>query len=211
MRAAAAIVGTIASALFTAGCASLDSLGSLGRLVQPPAFAEAENQPAEIRLLGPGTDRPLGGATVRIWTRVSNPNPFGFRLATLRTTLLLDGARAATGDFPLGLPLAAREETVVPLDLAIGFSDLAGLSRVVRNAADGQPVPYQLEGTIGVDAGRLGQPTFGPMQLVAGELSGRVGRVSSASAPKALRRGLAEARVHSSPREGGRVSWLGSR
>jgi hypothetical protein len=194
MRAAAAIVGTIATALFAAGCASLDSLGSLGRLVQPPIFAEAENQPAEIRLLGPGTDRPLGGATVRIWTRVTNPNPFGFRLATLRTTLLLDGARAATGDFPLGLPLAAREETVVPLDLAISFSDLAGLSRIVRSAADGQPVPYQLEGTIGVDAGRLGQPTFGPMQLVAGELARRAGRVGRMDATHGLRRLLASGR-----------------
>ena len=168
------MMGTIATALVVAGCASLDSLGSLGRLVQPPTFAEAEDQPAEIRLLGPGTDRPLGGAAVRIWTRVKNPNPFGFRLATLRTTLLLDDTRAATGDFPLGLPLAAREETVVPLDLTISFSDLAGLSRVVRNAVDGQAVPYQLEGTIGVDAGRLGQPTFGPMQLFRGELSGRL-------------------------------------
>ena len=168
------MMGTIATALVVAGCASLDSLGSLGRLVQPPTFTEAEDQPAEIRLLGPGTDRPLGGAAVRIWTRVKNPNPFGFRLATLRTTLVLDDTRAATGDFPLGLPLAAREETVVPLDLTISFSDLAGLSRVVRNAAGGQAVPYQLEGTIGVDAGRLGQPTFGPMPLFRGELSGRL-------------------------------------
>jgi hypothetical protein len=160
-----------------AGCASLESLGSLRGLVQPPTFSEAEGQPAEIRLVGPGADRPLGGASIRIWTRVRNPNAFGFRLATLRTTLLLDGSRAATGDFPLGLPLGPREETVVPLDLSISFSELAGLARVVRSAADGQAVPYQLDGTIGVDAGRLGQPTFGPMQLLQGELSGRVGRV----------------------------------
>ena len=81
---------------------------------------------------------------------MSNPNAFGFRLATLSTTLLLDGSRAATGDFPLGLPLGPREETVVPLDSSVSFSDLGGLSRVVRTAADGQPVPYQLDGTIGI-------------------------------------------------------------
>ena len=171
-----AILAAIPAALLAAGCASFDSLGSLGRLVQPPTFAEAEDQPAEIRLLGPGAGRPLGGAAIRIWTRVSNPNPFGFRLATLRTTLLLDGSHAATGDFPLGLPLGPREDTVVPLDLAISFSDLAGLSRVVRSAADGQPVPYQVDGTIGIDAGQLGQPTFGPAMLFRGEMSGRVGR-----------------------------------
>jgi hypothetical protein len=166
-----------------AGCASLESLGSLRALVRPPTFAEAEGQPAEIRLMGPGADRPLGGAAIRLWTRVTNPNAFGFRLATLRTTLLLDGSRAATGDFPLGLPLGPREETVVPLDLSISFSDLTGLARVVRSAADGQPVPYQLDGTIGIDAGRLGQPTFGPMELFQGELRGRAGRVSDATYP----------------------------
>jgi len=167
-------LGTLLVAAMTAvlvsACASLESLGSLGGLVQPPTFSEAKDQPAEIRLVGPGADRPLGGAAIRIWTRVNNPNAFGFRLATLRTTLLLDGTRAATGDFPLGLPLGPREETVVPLDLSISFSELAGLARVVRNAADGQAVPYQLDGTVGIDAGRLGQPTFGPMQLFQGEL-----------------------------------------
>jgi hypothetical protein len=155
---------------FSAACASL---GSLSRLIQPPRFSEAENQPAEIRLVGPAGGRPLGGAAVRIWTRVSNPNPFGLRLSTLETTLLLDGTRAATGDFPLGLPLRAGEESVIPLDLSISFSDMPGLSSVVRNAIGGQRVDYLLEGTIGIDAGALGQPTFGPLTLLRGELSAR--------------------------------------
>ena len=149
------------------------SLGSLSSLIQPLRFSEAENQPAEIRLVGPGAGQPLGGAVVRIWTRVSNPNPFGLRLSTLETTLLLDGSRAATGDFPLGLPLRAGEESVIPLDLSISFAEMAGLSQVVRNAVAGQRVDYQLEGTIGIDAGALGQPTFGPLTLFRGELSSR--------------------------------------
>ena len=155
------------------------SLGSLNRLIQPLRFSEAENQPAEIRLVGPAAGRGLGGAVMRIWTRVSNPNPFGFRLSTLETTLLLDGRRAATGDFPLGLPLRAGEESVIPLDLSISFSDMAGLSNVVRNAIGGQRVGYQLDGTIGIDAGALGQPRFGPVMLFRGELSaGRAPRFS---------------------------------
>jgi hypothetical protein len=163
----------LAAVAFSFACASLGPLASLGGLVQAPRFSEAEDQPAEIRLVGPSVGQPIGGAVVRIWARVSNPNAFGFRLATLRTTLLLDGSRAATGDFPLGLPLGPREETVVPLDLSISFSDLAGLSRIVRSAADGQPVPYQLDGTIGIDAGRLGQPTFGPTLLFRGDFNAR--------------------------------------
>ena len=161
---------TIGAIACLSACASL---GQLGRFIQPLRFAEAENQPAEIRLAGPGADHPLGGAVVRLWTRVSNPNPFGLRLATLRTTLLLDGSRAATGDFPLGLALGPREESVIPLDLSISFSDIPALSRVVRTAAGGQPVGYQLDGTIGIDAGALGQPSFGPMMLFRGELNAR--------------------------------------
>ncbi len=161
---------------FGSACASM---GSLSRLIQPLRFSEAENQPAEIRLVGPASGGRLGGAVVRIWTRVSNPNPFGVRLSALETTLLLDGSRAATGDFPLGLQLRAGEESVIPLDLSISFSDMAGLSNVIRNAIGGQPVGYQLDGTIGIDAGTLGQPRFGPVMLFRGELgAGRDSRSS---------------------------------
>ncbi|MBA3885294.1 MAG: hypothetical protein H0X67_06125, partial [Acidobacteria bacterium] len=46
-------------------CAGLDQLRGL---VQPPTFAQADGQPAEIRLIGPRADLPLGGAGVRLWT-----------------------------------------------------------------------------------------------------------------------------------------------
>jgi hypothetical protein len=36
--------------------------------------------------------------------------------------------------------------------------------------AVGGEVDYELEGTVGVDAGRLGTPTFGPMLLTRGEV-----------------------------------------
>jgi hypothetical protein len=42
---------------------------------------------------------------------------------------------------------------------------------VLRQATARQPIAYQLDGVIGVDAGRLGQPTFGPMLLVRGEIT----------------------------------------
>jgi hypothetical protein len=41
---------------------------------------------------------------------------------------------------------------------------------VIRRAATGQTLAYQFDGTVGVDAGRLGRPTFGPMMLMQGEL-----------------------------------------
>ena len=165
--------GVTAIAALIVTCGACAELGGLGTLVQPPRFAQDETQPAEIRLAGPSLDRPLGGAAVRIWTKVTNPNAFGFMLGTLNGSLFLEGIRAADADFPLGLPLTARQETVVPLDLSISFSDLPGLANVIRRAATGDPIPYHLDGTIGVDAGRFGQPVFGPMTLLRGDLRRR--------------------------------------
>jgi hypothetical protein len=71
------------------------------------------------------------------------------------------------------LPLTAGAETVVPIDLSISFADLPGLANVIRRAVGRQPIAYRLDGTIGVDAGRLGQPTFGPMTLLTGDIRPR--------------------------------------
>lgn len=157
-------------ALSVTGCRSLDGIG---QLIRPPRFEQAPGEPAEISFRGASASMPAGGATVRIWTRVTNPNPFGFTLSTLSTTLLLDGARAATGSFPLGLPLEGSQSTVIPIELTINFAEVPALTAVARSALTGLGVQYRLDGTVGVDAGRLGQPTFGPLMLVEGELRAR--------------------------------------
>ncbi len=84
--------------------------------------------------------------------------------------MYLEDARAADVDFPLGLPMRAVEATTIPIDLAISFATIPGLADVVRRAVNRQPLAYRLEGTIGVDAGRLGQPVFGPMTLLRGDV-----------------------------------------
>lgn len=144
----------------TVGCASLEGLKAF---IQPPRFSQADGRQSEIRLTGPG-------AAVRLWTRVNNPNAFGLTLGTLRGTLHLEGARAATVDFPLGLPLQAGGDAEVPLDIIVNFQDLPGLGQAISRAISRQPLQYELEGTIGVSAGALGQPVFGPMTLLRGEI-----------------------------------------
>jgi hypothetical protein len=148
-------------------CASMGSLGNLGAIIQPPRFEQVPDQPAEVRLQG------VNGAGVRLWTRVTNPNPFGFRLGTLKGTLYFEDSRAADADFPLGLSLAAGGNSVIPIDISISFADLPGLSGVGRRILARQAVPYRFDGTIGVDAGPLGQPVFGPMTLIRGETAAR--------------------------------------
>lgn len=153
--------------LTVSGCAGLDRLRGL---VQAPRFEQEPGRPAEVRVLGPSAALPAGGAGVRIWTRITNPNPFSLTLGTLRGTLHVEDSRAADVDFPLGLPLRAAAEATVPIDLSISFADLPGLASVLRRAVTRQPLAYRLDGTVGVDAGQLGQPTFGPMTLLTGEL-----------------------------------------
>lgn len=101
---------------------------------------------------------------------MSNPNGFGLTLGTLRGTLHLEGSRAATVDFPLGLPLQPRGEAEVPIDILVSFQDLPGLGQTLARAISRQPIEYELEGTIGVNAGAFGEPVFGPMTLLRGEL-----------------------------------------
>jgi hypothetical protein len=149
-------------------CASLEGLRAL---IQPPQFSQADGQRSEIRLAPIQSGRPAAGATVRIWSTVTNPNPFGFTLSTVDATLFLEDAQAAETSFPLGLPLQARGTETIPLDITISFADIPRLASVIRQATRGQAVHFRLEGIVGIDAGRLGQPTFGPMTLLTGTLA----------------------------------------
>lgn len=158
---------TFAALLSATACAGL---GQFARVVQPLRFSEVPGQTSTIRLAGPSTRQPLGGAAVRLWTRIGNPNPVGLTLSTLRAEVSLDGTRAATGDFPLGLPLAAGGESDVPLDFSIDFADLPGLADVVRRTISTQQVPFEVHGSFSIEAGALGRPSFGPLRLFQGRL-----------------------------------------
>jgi hypothetical protein len=150
------------------GCASLGGLAAAG--LQAPTFRVDESQQAQIRLLPPSFDRPRGGAAVRLYARVGNPNPLGLTLSSLAGQLQLEGRDAADVSFPLGVPLAANGETVVPLDIAINFNNVPALGNTLLNAITGRAINYRLNGTVGVDAGLLGRPTFGPTSLLSGSL-----------------------------------------
>jgi Late embryogenesis abundant protein len=160
-----------AAALIVAGLSACASLEGLRALIQPPQFSQADGQRSEIRLLPIQSGRPAGGATVRIWTTVTNPNPFGFTLSTVDAKLFLEDTQAAETSFPLGLPLQARGTETIPLDISLSFADIPRLAGVIRQAARGQSVNFRLDGVVGIDAGRLGQPTFGPMTLLSGTLA----------------------------------------
>ena len=158
---APAVCCAVLLVMSSASCATLEGLRAF---IQPPRFAQEDQRRSEIRLSG------TSGAAVRIWTRVTNPNAFGLTLGTLSGTLHLEGSRAATVNFPFGLPLEPNGEEVVPIDISVDFRDLPRLGQAIARAAAREPVAYELEGTIGVSAGRFGEPVFGPMTILSGEL-----------------------------------------
>jgi len=160
----------ILAAAVAAGLGACAHLGALAE-VQAPRFEMAEGRQAELRLLPPSVERPMGGAAIRIWARVENPNPLSLTLSALDGTLYLEGTRAALVDFPLGIPLVAGQDTVIPLDIGIGFGDVPGLGDVASRALTQGRIGYRLDGTVQVDAGVLGRPRFGPRTWMDGMLN----------------------------------------
>ncbi|MBX6364832.1 MAG: LEA type 2 family protein [Gemmatimonadetes bacterium] len=157
----------LAALALAGGCATLQ------QLVQAPRFSPAAGHSPELRLLAPSRANPLGGAGVRLWARVENPNPVGVNLSRLTGSLYLEDARAGDVDLPLGLPLRAQADTVVPLDLTVGFANLPEIARVAQRLLTASAVPYRLDGRFTVDAGALGPLEFGPETLLRGEVAVR--------------------------------------
>ena len=152
-----------------AGCASLGGLRQPdpGRRASAPPTAATRRSSSAV----PAATSRSGGAAVRLHARVFNPNPFGLTLSTLAGDLYLEGDRAAAVDFPIGLPLVANGESEIPIDFAVGFEDVPRTGPG-RSAAPSpaHALEYRLDGRIGVDAGALGRPTFGPMTILEGDV-----------------------------------------
>lgn len=148
-----------------AGCATLGALG-----VTPLRFQEAADREPRLRILGPSADRPYGAASIRLWAEVENPNDFGLTLTEVAGELIVQDSATIAVDFPLGLPLSAGQDTVIPLDVTVGFDDVPNLGDAARSAIAGGALRYRLVGTFSLDAGRLGEPRFGPRTLLSGEL-----------------------------------------
>lgn len=157
-------IGAALVAVMVGGCATLQ------QALQPPRFSVLADRPGEVRLLGPSADRPMGGAAIRLWARVENPNAVGFTLTRFAGNLFLDGARTVNLDFPLGVPLRVAADTIIPFDVALSFSDVPALAQILTRAVGGSHVAYRLDGTFNIDAGLLGQPSFGPSTWLAGEM-----------------------------------------
>ncbi len=157
--------------LLALGSLGLGGCASLGQIVQAPIFELAQDRGSSVRLLGPSFGRPLGVAEIQVWARVGNPNPLGLTLSRLTGTVLLSDQRAADVDLPLGLPLEAGQDTVIPLNLTLSFAEVPDLADRLMEAVRRGSIEYALRGTVEVDAGALGQPSFGPRTWLRGDVN----------------------------------------
>lgn len=152
--------------MLAAGCATL----GLDALVAP-RFERADERGSQLRLQAPSLAQPTGAASLRVWTRVQNPNPVGLTVTEITGRLYVEGVPIDV-TFPLGLPLEARADSVIPLDVRVTLGDVPRLAEVAGKAVlSGESLGYRIEGTIAVDAGALGTPRFGPSTILSGELS----------------------------------------
>jgi hypothetical protein len=163
--------GALAAALSVGSCAAFQQLLS----VEPPRFEVVRDRPSVLTLDPTSilSGRPL--ASVRIWARVTNPNTFGLTLSRLRGDLFLEDREMADVDLPLGLPLLAARDTVIPIDIRFGLPTLSSLGALGEALLRRSAVDYKLDGTVGIDAGGFGQPTFGPRTWLQGQFEVRTG------------------------------------
>ena len=144
-------------ALAAADCAGVANL--LG--ISAPNFSVAEGRSSMLRLGSRSLQHPRGSATARIWAEVASPNSFGLTLTTLDGTLALEGEDLVDVELPLGLPLEAASDTVIPLDLTFGFDGFSALGSVATSLFTRDELRYELRETLAVDADPLGEPSFG--------------------------------------------------
>jgi hypothetical protein len=169
----AAFVGVgLAASLSVGACAAFQQL--LG--VEAPRFEVVRDRPSVLTLDATSvlSGRPL--ARVRIWARVTNPNTFGLTVSRLRGDLFLEDREMADVDLPMGLPLVAARDTVIPIDISFGLPTLGSLGALGEALLRRNAVDYRLDGTVGIDAGAFGQPSFGPRTWLQGQFEVRTGR-----------------------------------
>lgn len=164
MKPTSAHAFVLTAASLAAGCATLGL-----QELQPLRIAGADRA-STVRLIAPSGDYPSGAAAVRLWAEVENPNPFGVTLSDVEGRLHLEDRSGPRASFPLGLPLEAGQDTVIPLDLTLSLEELPEVADAVRSAVVRGALDYRLEGSFTVEAGRFGRARFGPQDLLMGEL-----------------------------------------
>ena len=158
-----------AAVLLLPSCASLEGLRAL---VQPPTFRQTE-QPAEVRLAGPSVDSALRRRDRAALDRSHQPEPVRLHPRYARRNAV---PRRQPGS---GRRVSSRPASRRAVRAPSSRSSCRSVFQICRDSLTSSVAPPGARRwTIASTArsawtpGRLGQPVFGPMTLMRGDLSG---------------------------------------
>jgi LEA14-like dessication related protein len=108
-----AVIAIAAAALLTAGCESLRDAVDVMRKPQVRIAA------TELEALS------FSGLTLRFDVEIENPNPIGIGLSGFDYELQIEGNSFVSGAVAEKVTIAARDRSIVPLPVELGFEEIA--------------------------------------------------------------------------------------
>lgn len=138
------------------------------RMLAAPTFAIDPAGSGFVRIDPPGVGD--GTALIRVNLRVTNPNPFGLKLAALDGDLFVNDTRAAALSFRGGLDVPANGTAPLLLDIRVPLGAAPVLLESLAGLIGGSPLRYRLDSAVAVDL--LGTvQSFPRFTLARGELT----------------------------------------
>ena len=137
-------------------------------MLAAPTFAVDPAGSGFVRIDPPGVGD--GTALFRVNLRVTNPNPFGLKLAALDGDLSFNDTRAAALSFRGGLDVPGNGTAPLLLDVRVPLGAAPALLESIAGLIGGSSVRYRLDSAVAVDL--LGTvQSFPRFTLAQGELS----------------------------------------
>jgi len=138
------------------------------RMLSAPTFAIDQAGTGFVRIDPPGVGD--GSALFRVALLVTNPNPFGLKLAALDGDLFFNDTRAAALSFRGGLDVPATGTAPLLLDVRVPLGAAPALLEAIASLVGGSSVRYRLDSAVAVDL--LGTvQSFPRFTLASGALS----------------------------------------
>src|SRR5690606_21794615 len=119
------------------------------RMLSAPTFAVDQGGSGFVRIDPPGVGD--GSALFRVALRVTNPNPFGLKLAALDGDLFFNDTRAAALSFRGGLELPASGRAPLLRDGRVPLGAAPALLESIAGLVGGSSVRYRLDAAVAVD------------------------------------------------------------
>lgn len=136
------LLSLMAASVLLVGC---DSLRDVVDAIRRPEVRIADT---ELEALS------FSGLTLRFDMEIRNPNPIGISLSGFDYELQIEGTPFVSGEVDEKVTIEARDRSIVPLPVELGFEDLV---RTIRELEDREEAAYQLTSGFSFDLPVLGR------------------------------------------------------